>query len=751
MQLKHFALIALLCLATQATIAQHSNTSILLKGIDHLPLPDTPVYPLASYPVNSQSEIIATGKSFYSDLQLPTIVTGQFGKGKAMMLFADVYFKKPFLDTAAVQQFIGNVLTWSHSEKKTIGIYENQPQLKAYFESKHFKVSTVSKSISAKTGVIFILSDIKDSAQRAMMLSFIEKGGTVVFASPFPAIMAETRNEVMPEYALNDVLLKTGLYHPNSNFLKASSTGFLNILSEVPSYLYIDSILAYTQNGTYNKLIPQNGMTAAEAILRLVAAKADTGSICYKKLVETFSLNDTSTAYPSASHIIRKKSTKEFLGYQLKEITIQRNKKDGDYHFVHPAARSFPGEISKSAERINADISIGVHTGRNGLLEPDSAFKRWHSTGYYVPAGETVQIIVPSQLQKRALTAQIGSHDDNLYHMDYFSRSPNDLTSHFDLLKDTTVIYSQYGGLLYINIPDSTTLTNVAFKATGVVSAPYFLLGKTTDEEWNTIRNNPAPWAELATDKIILTVPSYRIRNLSNPTQLMQFWNEVMDADADLANIPHNRKHPERIIVDQQVSWGYMFTVEYKIVVPDDESCQWMLNESFMREKGSWGHFHELGHRHQFWGYDYDDLGEVTVNLYSMYVYDKVLHKGIYNHEAIASAENVNKSIKNYLANSPSYEKWKNDAFLQLGLYIKIVDAFGWQPIISLHKHFREIYDPKNMTRDDDNRRNNYFVALCEATGKDLSQYFEAWKIPITEDSKSKVKKYPSWMPDVML
>ena len=232
----------------------------------------------------------------------------------------------------------------------------------------------------------------------------------------------------------------------------------------------------------------------------------------------------------------------------------------------------------------------------------------------------------------RKIVAHIGVHEDALYDMDYFSRNPNDLSKRFDLNKDTTTIYSPYGALLYFDIPLTDKGNLFSAKAVNVINAPYFKMGKTSQKDWlNTIRNYPAPWAELATDKLILTVPSDSIRNLNDPEKLMKFWNEVMHADADLAIAPRKRNHPERIIADNQVAAGYMFTTYNKIVVPIDECLSWMLNEKNKRASGSWGHFHELGHRHQFWGIDFDELEEVSVNLYSVYVCNTVLHKGIFN------------------------------------------------------------------------------------------------------------------------
>jgi hypothetical protein len=280
------------------------------------------------------------------------------------------------------------------------------------------------------------------------------------------------------------------------------------------------------------------------------------------------------------------------------------------------------------------------------------------------------------------------------------------------------------------------------------VEAPYFKLGETTEEEWvSRIRNNPAPWAELATDKIVLTVPSYRIRNLTNPVKLMQFWDEVMDADADLAVISQKRAHNERIIVDRDVAYGYMFTVPGKIVVPDDESCEWMLNTDFMRKNGSWGTFHELGHRHQFFQLDFDGTTEVTVNLFTTYVYDKVLKKGLYNHDNIPDRTAAIAKIKKYLNDSPSYAKWQEDPFLALSMYIQIVDKFGWEPILKANKIYRNL--PKSeYPQTNQEKCDLWFNTICKTTNRNLVDFFRVWQIPVSSNAKQQAKALEPWFPE---
>lgn len=83
------------------------------------------------------------------------------------------------------------------------------------------------------------------------------------------------------------------------------------------------------------------------------------------------------------------------------------------------------------------------------------------------------------------------------------------------------------------------------------------LLGETTQEEWKRrIQENPGPWGELATDNIILTVPTANLRALENPEPLLRLWDEVMQAVARLGAEPFPLRLPQRIVADVQISVG---------------------------------------------------------------------------------------------------------------------------------------------------------------------------------------------------
>ena len=83
------------------------------------------------------------------------------------------------------------------------------------------------------------------------------------------------------------------------------------------------------------------------------------------------------------------------------------------------------------------------------------------------------------------------------------------------------------------------------------------LPGETTQEEWKRqIQESPGPWGELATDNIILTVPTANLRTLENPEPLLRLWDEVMQAVARLGAEPFPLRLPQRIVADVQISVG---------------------------------------------------------------------------------------------------------------------------------------------------------------------------------------------------
>lgn len=734
-------LLCLICIY-HSLRAQQGDPKRLLNKVQQVMMPAAPNNAAFTVPINDKPTIIATAPENDTKQHLPVIVTSRLGKGRILILGSDQYFKKPLSGDKNIQQLLQNAVAWgSNSQGSTIQLWGSNIDLPPL--QKGYKSITDTVSIQPAAGIIIIIQDITDSVKRNSLEAFVKKGGALIFGSPVAGILNQQKVPYF-EMGLNQLFMKAGMFHASSIVKPDDKKGGLTT-NPIPAYVHITSLLnAFKTPGFVPPAAEADSYSST--IANYLFNNPDTSAIS-NKIRALF--RSQAPIIPSPQHPLSKNDVKTMLTYRVQNyLEAQRQQSHPDTGYIHPASKIFPGEVSKTAPRVNEQVVIPVKTGAQGLLEPDGVFYRWHSTGLYVAAGDTVTVTIPPSAVPQHLKAQIGVHEDNLNHMDHYTRHVDNLTRTFELEQPATTIFSPFGGLLMINIPDTTSLKTLTVQVKGAVKSPYFKQGVTSQEDWkNTIRQYPAPWAELATDKIILTVPSYRIRQLDDPGKLLQFWDEVMDTDAKLADISPNRAHPERIIIDQQVAFGYMFTAPHKIMAPDDESCALMLDEAQMRAKGSWGHFHELGHRHQFWGIDFNGLGEVTVNLYTMYVYDHLLHKGLYNHPNISGKQAVIDEISKYMKGQPGFDKFCEDPFLALKMYIELIEGFGWKPIEEVFKKYRALPSAQYPATEED-KRDYWFTAICAATQKNLSLFFEKWQVSVTETAKKSVSSYPSWLPE---
>ena len=245
---------------------------------------------------------------------------------------------------------------------------------------------------------------------------------------------------------------------------------------------------------------------------------------------------------------------------------------------------------------------------------------------------------------------------------------------------------SAFGGLIYVVVPrrGGRGLTHVDIR--GAVDAPYFVLGRTSNEEWQqTLRNHPAPWAEFETSKLIITVPSKHIRTLDDPKALMTWWNRMMDGCADLAAIPHKRARPERYVADVQISAGYMHS-GYPIMTHLDAAPRFVDLER-LSTKGDWGMFHEMGHNHQRPDWTFRGTTEVTCNLFSLYLMETLASKGI-GHKAMTPAS-IAKSRVLYEKGGKAFGLWKTKPFTALIMYQQLRTAFGWEAYKDVFAEYR--------------------------------------------------------------
>ena len=415
---------------------------------------------------------------------------------------------------------------------------------------------------------------------------------------------------------------------------------------------------------------------------------------------------------------------------------------------AHPAAEAFPGAVDVKATRARKAVEIWTDRPgwRNTGTHAEWRKKDWQSTGLYAAPGELITVTVAEEAADIGLSVRIGAHSDPLWESDAWRRAP-EICSSFEIRDVVTKAANAFGGPIYIETPHDCTLGRFNVTIEGAVEMPWYIAGKTASEEWKEIRDNPAPWAELQTAKIVLTLPSEYVKGIDDPADLMEFWDGVMDSCADLLGRGHDRRRAERFVTDAQISVGFMHS-GYPLMAGLNMASTLVDKTRIMRnEPHVWGLFHEIGHNHQNDLWVFTGTTEVTVNLFTLYIFEKMCGLGpkdnVSSNVLPATREH---RLKRYLEHGKNFDDWKREPFLALYMYSMMQEEFGWEPFTKVFKEYRAA-DESELPRNDDEKRDQWMVRFSRVVGKNLGPFFDAWGVPTSQDAKQSISSLPTWMP----
>ena len=315
-----------------------------------------------------------------------------------------------------------------------------------------------------------------------------------------------------------------------------------------------------------------------------------------------------------------------------------------------------------------------------------------------------------------------------------------EISRRYPIFEARTPVANAFGGLLYIEVPPSVGLGRIVVKIEGAVAAPLFVLGRTDLEDWrNEIRHAPAPWAEIAGRNMIVTTDSRNVRALDDPAALAEAWDRALDLNAELAGWPSTaRSSPERFVVDRQISVGYMHS-GYPLMAQLDQrarivDAEHIRNCAYDQTQSNWGFFHEVGHNHQESDCTFGGTVEVTVNLFTLYVYEFLCD--------IPVAENwrgspvfVTAQMRRFDFNDPDFEQWKREPFIALAMYVQLQQAFGWDAYRNLFATYRDL-SIDERPKSDDEKRDQWLARFSRQVGRNLGPFFEAWGVPTSQAAR---------------
>ncbi|MDF1660971.1 MAG: M60 family metallopeptidase [Planctomycetota bacterium] len=660
-----------------------------------------------------------------SDSQhFPVVGAGRFGKGRFLAFGHGGYFGSlKHKDTATL---FGNGLRWLAPEKEQLRIGAlSKFGLNAYCKSRGHAIKLLSgrKWSGELTALdILILSpNNRITAKEIKVIhAFVKQGGGLIVSHlGWGWQQLNPKRSLIHDHPGNRLMSAMGLVW-GSGYLDQIHPKTTPALDQLHAGLSLKKISSESLD---LKTRSQIAGLVAHATRNLPSAK--NGFIAtLKKVIQA----RPPTWPPSERHPLHSNSP---LGRLALTLSHQEDlTKSPQAVSPFPGAELFPGIVPKTSRRISK--AVDIRRDRRG----------WISTGLYLNAGEVMEITVPKDALKAGLVLRVGAHSDRLWGKKSWKRHP-EISRRFPIRTGKMSVATAHGGLIYIESPYRDKALPFKVHFTNVSRAPRYILGVTNAEDWLKIRRFEAPWAELETSKIILTIPSKAIRELNDPKELMSLWNRVLDCYQELGTrtLP---KRPERMVSDRQISAGYMHS-GYPIMTHLDAVKRMVDTPSILGKPALkvWGLWHELGHNHQKRDWTFQGTTEVTCNLFTLYVLDRISGVPPEKHPRFPGMKAAGK--KHRAAGAP-FAQWKKRPFLALDMYVELQQEFGWDLFKKVFAQYRDL-PPQARPQSDLARRDLWLKLLSNTSGKNLGPFFQAWGIPVSKHTLKEVKKHPQWTP----
>jgi hypothetical protein len=728
------------CLPVGACASEATDRAALLQGVTEIVAPGG--IPGDFVVFGEHAFTVLTGRT--GRTHLPVFAAAHYGAGRVVTLGHEAFFGGPALKTLDNVRLTTNIAGWLAGGKATaglrVGLQDQAGELREALTAAGCKALSLTTNdlpdALKRLDVLWLNQASLDGPANRLRVEavrhWVQKGGGLAVTGPAWGWQEVNSGlDLARDQSGNRLVMPMGIAFAGGELDPTGKSGFLTDEPDRPltrALSALEALEALANGGAQPTAeeMAQITVTLAEAVGALTSARPDftrrVEKLCADRGGDSVATkqNPITTSTPFA----RLKATLDVQRWRHlppEKITAS------------PAATSFPGPVPAGAERVTQTLTV------------DTRVPEWHGLGLYAAPGEVVTVTLPPAAVGKGLAIRIGAHTDTLWHLDRWERFP-EITLSRPLDAVRTQVASPFGGTLYLSVPQGCKLGDVSVTIANAVAAPRYVRGVTDVAEWKrTIRNAPGPWAELEGKLVILTVPSYAVRELEDPEALMAYWDDVMEHCYALYAAP-KRDRPERYCVDRQISAGYMHS-GYPIMTGDDVA-RTFCDLSILRGNSGikcWGFYHEMGHNFQQPEWTWEAFGEVTNNLFSLYGTETLNGVKVGAHPAMTAAEILKReqTVAAAPGNAPYFEK---DPWYPLTMFWLMRREFGWGPFTALFAEFRDLPEG-DKPRTEMEKHDQFLVRFSKATGHNLTHYLDAWGVQTSDGARAAVANLPSWMP----
>ena len=647
--------------------------------------------------------------------RVPVAAATRMGKGRAVALSHEMFISDEGMKHPSNEAFVRSSLVWlaGGARPKTV-CYD--VRMKKFRETvKHledFNVQAIDRLEQlegvALPAVFLINPESRGVDEMPKVRAFLSRGGGVLCSVVGWGWHQITRKSFKTQSAFNAMLGSAGLYTGNYTVSPVKGHFFPAVVRSEPTMSCAEALALVEGKGELEGDAARSASFLLPAFLQVLPD----GERLYRPRIAALLGGKRPLPVPSPEHPLGVGQARERLALTMFQDAWQKD--PVKVWGAHPAAKVYPG-VPDAKRRVTRTVRL------------DLSVPRWHGTGLFAAAGEPLTVTLPKGMEKEGLRLRIGTTTCRVTKHEKWLRAPV-VDVEVPLDKIETRLSSPFGGMVYVTVPGGKSgMTQV--KIGPACPAPWFVKGRDSAASWRrSIRDLPAPMAEIESDKIVFTVPSSFIRKMEDPLPLLEVWSKVMDQDAKLTAIPSERSSPERFCVDVQLCAGFMHA-GYPIMIPRG-SAHLLVNAQTISAGSAenvWGFFHEMGHNHQNRDWTFQGSGEVTVNFFTLYCIEKIC--GVKPRQTRMGHPNIKRKYESWLAEGHPYEKWKSDPFLALEFFVRLYDRYGWEPFEKMFAEYRTL-PPDARPKNDYEKRQQWAQRFSRIVGEDLCEQFNMLRNP---------------------
>lgn len=369
-------------------------------------------------------------------------------------------------------------------------------------------------------------------------------------------------------------------------------------------------------------------------------------------------------------------------------------------------------------------------------------------TGIFVTKGAKITIKLPTNINNNLFSIFIGQWGiyQNLNH--WQDLAPKE----YVITQQKQSIVSDIEGMLYLTNKSESNNYQVVVTVEKAIVVATFIIDKTTNEQFVNLlsKNQQSPFVEIISNYFFATFQidvakdlwiNHEPRNY-NINEVFKYLDKIYELSNTVSGLNVNydgvahKFHNKIQIANPDTEPGYDAATNYHLIFEKNTGA----GETLFKEKSSedWYLWHEIGHTYQNQNYKWEGLGEVTVNINSLWIQRALVFK------SRLITDNIDKEIKKFIINSDQNKNFdKQSVWVKLGLFWQLDQAYGQWFYPTLNQTYRLLSD-KLLPINDWEKQQLFIQMTSKLVGQNLIPFFAKWGIKADRYTEQIVNKYPN-------